>query len=491
MTQEASVAIVEVNTAAATIERQKNDDYEIRWRNSSTVSSIFHGDIRCIITNRYKRVHAVVIWFCYFGIALDDYIFGPTFSDLAIILDVNFASIAYFTIVRQIGYTFGGLSGVVFNYINRQLCLVILLVFSGVTLFLTPYSNSLAMFYVLGGFNGFASGASDCGFHVWLMEMFGVKAGPYVQGLHVFFGLGMTLAPFITSNWLSPEVECGGGKRNSESGFSQLNATTSVVIDIGHRRAELFIPYAIIGSIVAACGLALLVLFVYKRYHPPIVRKKSKLPSSSRNQATKMCKNLPNMHTAVTVLGGSVLLGSYFGIETTYYQYMSSMVIASPLPIHSSGSAILESASAAVYTVCGALAMLVSYYLQPQHVIYVNFGLINVANVLLVFWGMDSLKVLWIGNLVMGAGFSSTFSSAYMFLEQQVCINNVVGSLFLFSTGVGMSIYPMFLLDLCEKPLNLIYCCIGGTNLACVLFICLHIASRHSHKTVQVTTLAG
>ena len=89
-----------------------------------------------------------------------------------------------------------------FNYVNRQLALVFLLVLSAVTLVITPNSPSLGILYVIAVLNGFAAGASDIGFHVWILEMFENGGGPLLQALHFAFGVGTTVAPIITAPFI-------------------------------------------------------------------------------------------------------------------------------------------------------------------------------------------------------------------------------------------------------------------------------------------------
>lgn len=124
-------------------------------------------------------------------------------------MGVDFTEIAYFAIIRQCAYTLGSLGGLCFNYVNRQLALVVMMIISGGSLFVTPYSGSLPLFYAMGALNGFSSGACDVGFHVWILEMFQDGGGPLIQMLHFFFGLGMTVAPLISAPFLSGESECG------------------------------------------------------------------------------------------------------------------------------------------------------------------------------------------------------------------------------------------------------------------------------------------
>lgn len=78
-------------------------------RTVSLVSSGLDSKHTQIMSKHYKLVTSGTLWFCYYSLALNDYIFGPTFNDLSMILNVDFDKIAYFAVYRQLAYTFGSL----------------------------------------------------------------------------------------------------------------------------------------------------------------------------------------------------------------------------------------------------------------------------------------------------------------------------------------------------------------------------------------------
>lgn len=349
---------------------------------------------------------------------MDDYIFGPTFNDLVSLLHTNFETIAYFTIIRQVSYTLGSFGGIAFDYINRQVCLIVLMMLSSVVLIATPFVPSVPMFYLVGALNGVASGACDCGFHVWIMEMFQNAGGPLVQGLHTCFGIGVSVAPLIAANFLTAESECAahhGTTNETNTNVTTLPITTRGVADIDAeieaRRYALLIPYSAVAIFMFLGGVALSILFLYKRYIPPQERNRPKAFEDSvpkqlqEEQKQKLWQNsLPSVHKATMILLGAIMLGSYFGLEVTYIDYVSSFATAAPPEIEGKQSAMLASATGGMYSLGGLIATIVSIYVAPEHMIYTNFVLINVASFILLVYGFESLTMFWIGNLVMGLG---------------------------------------------------------------------------------------
>ncbi|KAH9527966.1 hypothetical protein DERF_001948 [Dermatophagoides farinae] len=437
-----------------------------------------------VMTKRYKLITSAVLWFCYYSLALNDYIFGPTFNDLSLILGVSFDRIAYFVVYRQLAYTFGSLGGIAFDYVNRQLFLIALLLLSGASLMVTPYVPDVGWLFLIAVVNGFAAGACDVGFHVWILEMFQNGGGPLLQALHFSFGLGIASAPLISAQFLDESEGCSASV-NDEIILSDY--------EIQHRRQTLFIPYLITGLIVSAGGIILLGLYLYKSYIPPQERK---LPASFDQQMPKQLtrsekielwkRSLPSFYIISIIILGSVMLWSYYGLEVTFFQFLAQFSNAVPLPIHGSMSANLEAATGSAYAIGGLLAIWASFQIHPENMIYLNFILMNIGNYILLKCSETSLPWFWVGNIVIGFGFSSCYATAYTFLEHQINVTNVIGSIFLFAGGAGTAIFPILLAEICSKPLYLIYLSIFCSNLALLLFVVMHFITKIRQRQVKL-----
>lgn len=301
------------------------------------------------------------------------------------------------------------IGGIAFDYVNRQLFLIALLLLSGASLMVTPYVPDVLWLFLIAVVNGFAAGACDVGFHVWILEMFQNGGGPLLQALHFSFGLGVATAPLISAQFL----HSGDSEGCSSSESVEIESILSDD-EIEHRRRTLFIPYLITGLIVSAGGIILLGLFLYKRYVPP---KERKLPASFDQQMPKQLtrsekielwkRSLPSFYIISIIILGSVMLWSYYGLEVTFFQFLAQFSNAVPLPIHGTMSANLEAATGSAYAIGGLLATWASFHFHPEHMIYLNFILMNIGNYILLSCSESSLLWFWIGNIVIGFGYVS------------------------------------------------------------------------------------
>ncbi|CAG2179435.1 unnamed protein product [Oppiella nova] len=133
--------------------------------------------------------------------------------------------------------------------------------------------------------------------------------------------------------------------------------------------SRLYIPYLIIAGIVASGGLALLALYIYKKYVPPRLphappafaeEMPQELTNFEKFQIWK--ENIPNSYTMILISVGSVLLLAYYGLEMTYLQFLAQFITSTPLPIFGMQSALVETATGATYAFGG----LISIYLSKQ-----------------------------------------------------------------------------------------------------------------------------
>lgn len=277
---------------------------------------------------------------------------------------------------------------------------------------------SIQLLFLIAALNGFSAGSCDVGFHVWILEMFQEGGGPLLQALHFSFGklafehrsvsqsaegVGVAIAPLISANFLSEHSPCSDNQTRTT-----FNGSSESEIEL--IRHNLTIPYSVTGGIVSLGGILLLALYLYKRYIPP---KERQLPVSfdhqmpqqlSRMEKLELWKQSVPSFYIVSIIGfGSALIGIYYGLEVTYFQFLAEFSTIT-MSIKGRDSANLEAATGLAYAVGGLLATLASFRLQPQNMVYVNFYLMNVGVVIVAFVWESSLVAFCIGNVIFGFG---------------------------------------------------------------------------------------
>lgn len=154
----------------------------------------------------------------------------------------------------------------------------------GLTVILMPHCSSLFQLFSLGAISGFSIGSFDAAINVWILEMWGKESGPYMQALHFSYGLGSFIAPLICEPFLSKKALIGHHIRLSDLESVQYNRSESMVTnnsslnltnyttdeEIRSKPQMIYIPYAFTGIFSIAGAAAVLVLYLYKKYEPPL-----------------------------------------------------------------------------------------------------------------------------------------------------------------------------------------------------------------------------
>jgi FHS family Na+ dependent glucose MFS transporter 1 len=70
------------------------------------------------------------------------------------------------------------------------------------TLATIPFALTLAILIVIISILGLAQSAVDVGANTLIVQMYGDKAGPYMNALHFFFGAGALLVPIVVAQVL-------------------------------------------------------------------------------------------------------------------------------------------------------------------------------------------------------------------------------------------------------------------------------------------------
>jgi len=143
----------------------------------------------------------------YFGaliaIGLSIATLGPTLPYLADNTASSLNQISVLFSARSLGYLLGSLGiGRLYDRLSGHRLIASLLLVLGVTMALTPLISFLWLLVAVLFILGISEGGTDVGSNTLLIWVHGRKVGPYMNGLHFFFGFGAFLAPIIIAQTL-------------------------------------------------------------------------------------------------------------------------------------------------------------------------------------------------------------------------------------------------------------------------------------------------
>ncbi|MCX6033492.1 MAG: MFS transporter, partial [Chloroflexi bacterium] len=253
----------------------------------------------------------------------------------------------------------------------------------------------VAVLFLLGA----VQGALDVGCNTLLTWIHGEKVGPFMNGLHFFFGVGSFLAPLI---------------------FARV---VLAVNDI--RWAYWFFS-------LLALPVASWLWFLPS----PQIRKKTPESASGRSI---------NGLFLLFVFFFMVYVGLEIGYGNWIYTFSTRLHLASE-----TGAAYLTSAFWGAFTVGRLLGIGISSRLRPQTILLTDLAGSLAAFAILLLWTASPLA-LWAGTIVLGLSIASNFPTAMAFAEQRLRLTGVLIGWILVGGGIGGMFFPWLIGQLFER----------------------------------------
>jgi len=265
---------------------------------------------------------------------------------------------------------------------------------------------------------------------VWLHER---EVGPYMNGLHLFFGVGALTAPMIVAqalNWT-------GDIKGAYWTFGLMVLTVSVILA--------FLP------------------------SPPIRHAESQdTPEGQINYI------LVGLLTAFFFL--------YTGVEITMGGWISTYVLKLNLTSEVNAP-LMASAFWGAFTFGRLIAIPLAFRLRPRVILMSDLLGSLVSLIILLLWP-TSLSAVIFATMLLGLSVASMFPTLLAFAERRIHITAQITSIFFFGASVGSMCLPALMGRIIEHfgPMALFWTILADLLLAITVFIAL---IRYSDKLAE------
>ena len=325
---------------------------------------------------------------------------GPALPWLAQHTNSRLDQISAIFIASSFGYMVGSrLGGLAYDRFqgHRIQALAVLLI--SLSAALVPVLHSLwflvAILFLLGTFQG----SLDVGCNTLLTWIHGEKVGPFMNGLHFFYGVGSFVAPLIFAR---------------------------VVLAAG----EISWAYWIFSLL--ALPVAVWVWFMPS---PPI-RKKANIDANGR------------------AINGLFLLFVFFfvftvGVELGFGNWIYTYAFRLHLATET-GAAYLTSGFWGAFSIGRLLGVVTSSRLRPPVILLIDLAGCLVAFAILLLWPVSTLA-LWAGTILMGLSIASVFATGMAFAEQRLSLTGTMIGWILVGVGIGGMVFPWLIGQLFER----------------------------------------
>ena len=316
---------------------------------------------------------------------------GPALPGLAENTSSTLDRISLIFVFGSFGYLLGSLlGGQAYDRSPGHRVIAFTLLTITVCTGLIPFMHNLWSLLLILFIMGMAKGALDVGGNTLLLWVHGEKAGPFMNGLHFFFGLGASVAPLI---------------------LARVLLVTGGIQWVFWLFALLSFPLAI---------------WLWALPEPPTGR------TTHENGNTAF----PIVPVALLVLAFLLYVGSEVGFGNWVYTYALTLGLGTTIT-----SAYLTSAFWGTFTLGRLLGIWVSTRLRPATILIGDLlGCLASLGVIL-FW-QDSVIALWMGAIGLGLFMASVFPTTLMLAGERMRVSGAMTGWLLAGASIGGMFLP-------------------------------------------------
>ncbi len=315
---------------------------------------------------------------------------GPSLLKLSEHTSSGLDRISLIFVFGSLGYLIGSfLGGRAYDRLSGHKLMAFTMLIVGVASALIPIARSLQVLLFAMFLSGFASGILDVGSNTLLMWIHGEKAGPFLNGLHFFFGIGSLIAPLLL--------------------------------------AQILLKTGDIHWLYWTFSIACIPIMIWLWFLPE--------PKHAVTEERK-ASGFP----VVPVILIMVLFVLYVGLELGFGNWIYAYALTLGLET-SITAAYLTSVFWGSFTLGRLLGIWVSTRLRSQTILFIDIIGCAISTILIMLWKESSLA-LWVGTFGLGISMASIFPTLIMLAGERMQITGTITGWFLVGSGAGSMLLP-------------------------------------------------
>lgn len=316
---------------------------------------------------------------------------GPTLLKLAEHTSSTIDQISLLFFFGPLGYLIGSYAGGrIYDRVPGHRFMAGVLVFLGLSIAFVPIVSSREMLFAVVLILGLAKGALDVGCNTLLLWVHNETVGPFMNGLHAFFGVGSFISPLI------------------------------------------------VAQVIGLTGDIYWVFWFFSIAAFPIALWIFSLPSPAARSVPAHHENapFPVLPVMIMVLCFVLYVGGEAGYGAWIYTYAFTLKFGTEVT-----AAYLTAAFWGSFTLGRLLGIWVSTRARPLTILIIDFvGCVLSLALVLAF--KESSTWLWVGTVLFGVSQASIFPTFLTLAEERMHITGTITGWFLVGAGLGGMILP-------------------------------------------------
>jgi FHS family Na+ dependent glucose MFS transporter 1 len=316
---------------------------------------------------------------------------GPSLPKLAEHTSSGLDRISLIFVFGSLGYLIGSyFGGRAYDRIPGHKLMAVALVALALVSVLIPIAPALWMLLLAMFFSGLAGGIIDVGCNTLLLWTHGKTAGPFMNGLHFFFGVGSFIAPLLLAR---------------------------VLLQTGD------ILWLFWTVAIACLPLATWYWFLSE-------------PSTHTQAQERDNTSFPVLPVLLLVILFVLYVGLELGFANWIYTYALTLDLETTIT-----AAYLTSGFWGSFTFGRLLGVWVSTRARSQTILFVDLIGCAVSTIIIMLW-KDSSLALWVGSIGLGLSMASIFPTFLMLAGERMQVTGAMTGWFLVGSGAGSMLLP-------------------------------------------------
>jgi FHS family Na+ dependent glucose MFS transporter 1 len=340
---------------------------------------------------KQKYISTIAYYLAFILLGLTVSVEGPTLLKLAEHTSSALDEISSLFLFSSLGYLVGSyIGGRIYDRLPGHRFMASVLIFLGIMVAMVPLATTRGALFTIALVLGLFKGALDVGCNTLLLWVHNETVGPFMNGLHAFFGVGAVIAPLVVARVLS-------------------------------LTGDIYWVYWIFS--ILCLPLALWIWGLPS-------------PASRAVPAHHESASFPLLPVLVMVLCFILYVGGEAGYGAWIYTYAFTLNFGTEIT-----AAYLTSVFWGSFTLGRLLGIWISTLAKPLTILYLDFiGCVISVGIILLF--PQSNIMLWVGTILFGLAQASIFPTFLTLAEERMHVTGTIAGLFLVGAGVGGMILP-------------------------------------------------
>ena len=348
--------------------------------------------------SRNQLLQTIAYFLGFIGLGLIMVSSGPHLQNLLEHTNATMDAFGVVFIISSVGFLIGSfIGGLLFDRIKGHTIIAGCFTLMGISMAVMPLIPNMWVMAGVMMLNGFAMSLVDMGSNTLLTWVHGEKGAPYMNALHLFFGIGAAISPILI------------GRIITSTGDIYWSYWTLAIITI---------------------PLVLIFLFTES---PAIRRAEDASESETANQLNGKKARV----TLVALL--MVYFLFYVGAEANFGNFITSYVQRSNFNVSEQVPYTINSIFWGAFTLGRVIAIPITSLWNNRKIITIDLA-VCVIGFIIILLLPESIIALGIGSALAGLGMASNFPTIFTYAEQNLRLTARITSLFY----IGISGANMF-----------------------------------------------